>query len=607
MKPGLAQSIAEILNSEQIERLLATVNDFSAEQLNWASGFLAGFAAAGRRGASGPQPTPILAAVSAEPARTLTIVYGSQTGNGKKLAQLLHAKARELELPARLVNMGELQPRQFSKEHFILIVVSTHGDGDPPDAAEALIEYLKSAKAPRLEHLHYGVLALGDSSYAQFCKTGRDFDERLQALGAHPWLPVMECDLDYETTAPVWMDAVLGQAAPALAVQAAPRVNVGSPARATAVVAGETASLHAVKVLTNQRITGRHSSKDVRHVELAIDGASLDYQPGDSLAVVAHNPAPVVDELLALKGWDEQAMVQLGDSRLSLREALTTKVELTLLSRQFIAGYQGLTKNAELGALLADAQRSRLAAYLQDRQVADVLRAAPGEFSPDDFLRCLRPLARRQYSLASSLLANSDEAHLTVAVVRYARDTRLRLGAASNFLAECTPGTRVEVQVETNENFRLPDDDDTPIIMVGPGTGVAPFRAFVEERGARGARGRNWLFFGERTFGEDFLYQIEWQRHLRDGILTRMDVAFSRDQDRKIYVQQRLLERAQEVYAWLEEGAYFYVCGDAKQMAKDVHAALRQIIIAAGQRSEEDADEYVSRLKRDGRYRRDVY
>lgn len=582
----------EPVNSEQLSRLSALVADLSPEQLHWASGYLAGLAAAARR------PLHAVPAAAAEPAPALTILYGTHGGNSRALAEALHARAKQAGLPARLVDMTDYAPRRLAQETHLLIVVSTQGDGEPPEAAAALHAHLRSTRAPRLDPLHYGVLALGDSSYPRFCQTGRDFDARLAELGATRLIERVDCDLDFQRTAEPWLASALERARAALQTIASPRITRIEPA--PAVAAGSTVREAEAEIQRNQRLTGRHSHKDVRHLELLLDTARLAYAPGDSLAVMPLNPPAVVSEVLDLIAPGTAATP-------ALHETLMREKELTLLSRRFLLAWQQHAAHPALAEILAEERHEALAAYMQERQIADVIRDFPADVTPAQFLDCLRPLGVRRYSIASSRLATPEEVHLTVAVVHGAREGRARLGAASNHLAALEAGTRLRVELAANPSFHLPEDDSVPLIMIGAGTGVAPFRAFVAERAARGATGRNWLFFGERTFSEDFLYQIEWQQALARGTLARLDLAFSRDQEQRIYVQDRIRERGAELFAWLEDGARIYVCGDARRMAKDVHDALREIVVAAGGRHAEAAEDYLQELKRAGRYRRDVY
>ncbi len=586
------------------QRLEQAVAGCTDDELHWASGFLAGLSTRPQRRAS---ETGARAPVAEAPhaASTLSILYGSQTGNGKALAQRALEQSQAQGIAARLVSLADFNPRQLKQERAVLLIVSTHGDGDPPDDALALHRHLLGAQAPRLERLTFAVIALGDSSYPHFCKTGRDLDARLEALGARRLVPRVDCDLDYKTAA---------EAGIALSLDALAHADTAAPARIALVdlalrEVADTARhtpVATASVLMNQRLTGRHSSKDVRHVEFALDTAVFAYEPGDSVAVSAPNPTTAVNELLALNGWSPSADVRLDDTRTTLIDALSSHLELSLLSRPVLAAIAGQTDHGPLHDALAG-DGTALAAYMRDRQIADVLLETGARLSPQAFVDLARPLARRAYSIASSRAASPDELHLTVALVTGTRDSRPRPGCASGFLASRAVGDEVQLKLETNATFRLPRNADAPVIMVGPGTGIAPFRGFIEERAARGAQGRNWLFFGERTHREDFLYQTEWQRHLRQGSLSRLDVAFSRDTASKYYVQDRLRACAGDVYAWLQDGAHFYVCGDAQRMAKDVHQALLDVITGAGGLDADGAEEYLFELKRQGRYQRDVY
>jgi len=586
-------------------RLEQAVADCTDEELLWASGFLAGLGARAQR----RQIDAGAVARPADPPRaatTLSILYGSQTGNGKGLAQRALAAATAQGVAARLISLADFSPRQIKQERAVLLIVSTQGDGDPPDDALALHRLLHGAQAPRLERLSYGVIALGDSSYPHFCKTGHDFDARFEALGAKRLAACIDCDLDFRATAEAGVAQILTAVAQSEAAAPARIALVDSGPHESAPTAETRELVVTASVLANQRLTGRHSSKDVRHLEFALDTADFAYEPGDSVAVTATNAPALVDELLATMGWSADERVQLGDTSLPLRDALSARLELTLLARPTLAALAAHTDHAPLHDALAG-DGAALNAYVRERQLIDVLRESGARLTAQTFVELARPLGRRAYSIASSRLATPDELHLTVAIVDGSRDGRPRPGCASGFLAARAAGDEVQLALERNDAFRLPRDDDAPIVMIGPGTGVAPFRAFVEERAARGATGKHWLFFGERTQREDFLYQIEWQRHLRQGSLAHLDVAFSRDAAVKHYVQDRLRERARDVYAWLQEGAYVYVCGDAQRMAKDVHRALVDLIADSSGRDAEAAEDFLFELKRQGRYQRDVY
>jgi sulfite reductase (NADPH) flavoprotein alpha-component len=591
-----ADRLAPPLSDERRERLESAVAGLSGEQLTWASGYLAGIAAAGRQDR---QAATVSTVAGSEAQRRLTILYGSQTGNGRRIAEAMQAEAATRGLASRVVSMADYRPAELHREKLLAVVVSTHGEGDPPDDSEALHEFLAGPRAPRLESLHFSVLALGDSSYADFCRTGRDFDERLAALGATRFGERVDCDVDYDEPATRWRDAVFDSARERLGEQAAvPRLHAVPSGPAAAVAAGPIRA----EVLANQRITGRGSDKRVHHVEFAVQG--LAYEPGDALAVVTRNPPAVVDAILELTGLDGDGL--LGDGRV-LAEALAADLEITKASAGFLERYAAASRSGALAELLEQGNRTDLAAYLADRQVIDVLHDYPAALPADEWVACLRGLKPRLYSIASSPLANPDEVHLAVAAVEYEAFGRPHWGSASTALAELEVGDSLAVRVEPNPRFRLPADPSAPVIMIGPGTGVAPFRAFLEHREAIGAEGRNWLFFGDRHFTSDFLYQVEWARWRKSGVLARMDVAFSRDQAEKIYVQHRLREQARELYAWLEDGAHVYVCGDAARMAPDVHAALAAAIAEAAGTTLERGEEYLKALRRAGRYQRDVY
>ncbi len=596
MNSTAASIIAPPLDSSQTEKVQDALDGLTSDQLQWVSGYVAGLAAA--QGTS----EPAVIQPASDPTKTLTILYGSQTDNGRGVAEELAQEASARGLATNLVSLADYKPANIKRESFVSLVISTHGEGDPPDDAELFHEFLMSDKAPKLDDLKFTVLALGDSSYVNYCQTGRELDSRLKELGAEQILPIVECDLDYEDPASRWSQDVIKSLPDELAS------------------AAEVSRLHAVKpvapydkhrpfgaeVLTNQRITGAQSSKDVRHVELSLEGSGLSYEPGDSLAVIADNPPQLIEELLAALGFSGDEEVTIKDSTIPIRDALRTELEITAPSLAFLKSYADLAGSEELLELLESERQ--LSEYLDTRQIIDIVREFPATLSPADFAGVLRKLMPRSYSIASSPLANADEVHLTVAAVKYQAFGTEHWGAASTMLSDrITEGDKVSVFVDTNSRFRLPADGQTPIIMIGPGTGVAPFRAFVEQRAELGATGKNWLFFGDRTFHSDFLYQLEWQRFLKRGILQRLDVAFSRDQADKIYVQDRIREHAADVWAWLQQGAVLYVCGDAKQMAGDVHDALIDVLVTQADYDAESAEDYLKDLRRAGRYQRDVY
>ena len=480
-----------------------------------------------------------------------------------------------------------------------LFVVATHGIGEPPDGTEIFFEYWLSDKAPRLNSLNYSILALGDSSYVDFCEMGRILDERLQQLGATSVVDRVDCDLEFETAADDWTRQVVECAAAISDAKAIPAVLQLRAVSTTQTVSRDRP--FKAELLANQKITGSGSSKDVRHIELNLEGSGMNYLPGDSLGVIPRNPPELVENLLESLRLDGGQEVTIDSQVLALSDALTQHKEVTVLSRPFLDALAA--KDSDLQKIVGD--RNKLTELFKTHQVIDVVADFRKVWQAQEFVDVLRKLTPRLYSIASSPDTNPDEAHLTVAVVRYEQFGRPHWGSASNFLiggAEAVP-----VYVEPNDHFRLPAEGNTPIVMIGAGTGVAPYRAFVEHRREYGLGGDNWLIFGDRNLSSDFLYQLEWLRYRKEGALKRLDVAFSRDQQDKIYVQHRILEQAKQLYSWLDRGAHIYVCGDAERMAGDVNEALLAVLRSEGGLSNERAAEYLAGLKSTHRYQRDVY
>ncbi|GAA0359351.1 assimilatory sulfite reductase (NADPH) flavoprotein subunit [Bowmanella denitrificans] len=589
-----------LLSDAQWSALHQAIAPLSGAQLTWVSGYLAGLAQA-------QQPLAAPAAQAVTSAK-LTILYGSQTGNAKGVASEYKAMAEAAGLTVELLNMADYKSKRLKDETHLVIVVSTHGEGEAPDDAAELHEFLASKKAPKLPQLKYAVLGLGDSSYEFFCQTAKDFDQRLAALGASRLAERVDCDVDYDADVATWSGRVTELLKQELASAGQGQV-VAMPGVNLAVAQASHYSKKnpfAAELLAAQKITGRDSVKDIRHIEISLEGSGLQYQPGDALGVWFSNDPALVDELLGLLELNGDAEVSVGDERLPLRKALLEKFELTQSYPSFAKGYAELTHNAQLLQLSED--KGALRDYLASHQIVDIVKAYPGKVSEEQLASLLRAMTPRLYSIASSQSEVEDEVHLTVALVEYQKDGQLRQGGASGFLAgRVEEGQQVRIFVESNDNFKLPADTNTPVIMVGPGTGIAPFRAFMQEREAQEAQGNNWLFFGNPNFTQDFLYQVEWQRWVKEGLLNKISLAFSRDQADKIYVQHRLLEQGKEVFEWLQQGAHFYVCGDANHMAKDVHNALLTIISEHGGKTAEQAEEYLNDLRKSKRYQRDVY
>jgi sulfite reductase (NADPH) flavoprotein alpha-component len=548
--------------AEQIVALNSIMARTNADQRTWLAGFLAGYQAAGA-----PQP-----AASAPPARRapLTILFGTESGNAEALADAARKAAGKLGFAARVLDMADATPTQVAGAQNLLVIASTWGEGDPPQRAIDFHVALMADDAPRLDGVRYAVLALGDRAYARFCETGRVFDDRFAALGATRVTGRIECDLDYETQAAAWIDTTLGTLQAELGESEAGAVIHVDFARPPAEAAAWSRTRpYEAEVTERIRLSGSRSTSDTWHVELSLEGAGIAYEPGDSLGFLPANDPALVDAVLAATGLS-------GNAQLRGR----------LLEQFDIATLTGPEPRPD------------------GWQVIDMLEAVPRKLTEQQLLSLLRPLAPRYYSIASSRKAVPDEAHLLIAAVRYAAHGRERNGVASVDVAERRKtGDRMRVFLKPNSHFRLPHDPERPIIMIGPGTGVAPFRAFLQERDAIGARGRNWLVFGHRNYTHDFLYQLEWQDLLKRGVLSRLDVAFSRDQPEKRYVQHALWDARRELNAWLHDGAAIYVCGDASAMAKDVHATLQQVLGDGGR----DGVAALDALRREGRYLRDVY
>ncbi|MGP9803027.1 assimilatory sulfite reductase (NADPH) flavoprotein subunit [Rheinheimera sp. NSM] len=595
---------ASPLSEQQVSQLQGLVSQLNPIQQAWVSGYLA--ASAQLAGQVAGQTAPAAAQANA----SLTILFGSQTGNARHVAEALAKQAQGKGLVAKVVDMAEYKTTQLKNEQYLVIVTSTYGEGEPPENAIGLHNFLFSKKAPKLAGLKYAVLGLGDTSYEFFCKTAQDFDQRLAELGATSVLPRIDLDVDYQAQADSWSNELVSKLEPELTASAAPSAQViawpGADTTTGAASQYNKQQPFAAELYTNQKITGRDSTKDVRHIEISLAGSGLTYQPGDALGVYFSNDPELVRELLLLTAIARDTPVALSDDKLTVEQALTEQLELTQSYPAFVEKYAAATNNAALTALAAD--KAALRAYINERQIIDIVRDYPGLLSAQQLVDALRKQQPRLYSIASSQAEVEEEVHLTVAVVRYDAYGQPHLGGASGFLAErLAEGAKLKVFVEHNNNFRLPANDDTPVIMIGPGTGIAPFRAFLQQRDASGASGKNWLFFGNPHFTQDFLYQLELQSYLKRGLLTKLDVAFSRDQAAKVYVQDKLRQHGSDVWQWLQDGAHLYICGDANRMAKDVQQALLDIVQQYGGKTAEQAQAYLDELRVAKRYQKDVY
>lgn len=591
------------LAPEQAASLNSLLKGLQADQLLWIEGFISGL-----RAGSGVGSSEVAALAAPSEAPALTVLYGTESGNSESLADLTVKAAKTIGFKAKAVNMADIKVPKLRDIENLLVIVSTWGEGDPPETAADFYQDFMAENAPRLVNTRFSVLGLGDTSYEEFCKMGKDFDARLEALGARRIYERVDCDVDYDDDFDKWHKGALG----ALEAESRPAANatLAVPAATTAdPVKYSRKNPYASELLERVLLNGEGSAKETMHLEFNLEGSGLIYEAGDALAVVPHNAEDVVEDFIQTSKLDPESPVLIKDQAYTLRQALTSQLDITSLSLPVIKRYNEIAQDAKLEKLLNPDKKTDLQSYIYGREIIDLLHEFPAkDITADALIGIMRKLPPRLYSIASSPKAHPGEVHLTVGVVRYDAHGRTRKGVCSTYLAErIAAGEKADVFVTPNKHFKIPADNDTPMIMVGPGTGIAPFRAFVEERKAIGAKGKNWLFFGDQHYLTDFLYQTEWQDYLADGVLTKLDLAFSRDQKDKVYVQDRMRENSKEFYAWLEEGASFYVCGDASRMATDVDVALHDIIEKEGGLSKDDAAAYVKKLKDEKRYLRDVY
>lgn len=593
-------------NESQAQLLNQLLGDLTGTQRVWLTGYLSAMLAT-EEGA--PTQTGALQAVqNQQPKQEITVLYGTQTGNAQELAETFTSQLVEKDLQVTAVAMNDFKPKDLKKLTHVLVIISTHGEGDPPDNAIAFYEFLNGKRAPKLDGLQFSVLSLGDSSYEQFCSTGKEIDARLEELGATRIADRVDCDLDFDEPAAEWLTSVTPVLEETNAQSAT--INTGQT-QATSNVTSlySRTNPYEAEVLENINLNGRGSNKETRHLELLIEDANLKFEPGDSIGIYAENTATIVDALIDELNWEADEALTIKEQAYTVKEALTHYYEITVLTKPLLEKLNTTFTSEKLTAFLEADNAAALKAYIADHDLLDVIRDFElQEATVDTLTSLLRKMPARLYSVASSYLANPDEVHVTIGVVRYEAGEREREGVCSVQCAErINVGDSLKIYVHRNQNFRLPEDPAVPIIMIGPGTGIAPFRSFIEEREEIEAPGKSWLFFGDQHYVTDFLYQVEWQQWLKKGVLTKLDLAFSRDTDEKVYVQHKLLKQQKEVFAWLEEGAVVYVCGDEKQMAKDVQDTLIHIIKEEGNLSDDDAQAYLATMQQNKRYQRDVY
>ncbi|MFC5558257.1 assimilatory sulfite reductase (NADPH) flavoprotein subunit [Ureibacillus thermophilus] len=598
----------EVINSpfnekqvQQLNELLATL---TPQQKIWLTGYLTATINIAVVDAPKNAAAPSVVQSPSPKEKHVTILYASQTGNAQKLAEQFGNQLQQSGLNVSVSSMSDYKTNALKKAQYLLIVASTHGEGEPPDNAIAFHSFLHGKRAPKLDHVKFAVLALGDSSYEFFCQTGKEFDLQLEKLGAERLVERVDCDLDYQEPAEKWFAAVKEKLLEETLTTPASNQEAAVSKAQEGKEYSRKNPFHA-EIIEKINLNATGSNKETIHLELSLEDSGIIFEPGDCLAIIPVNNQNLVDSLISALGFEPNETVDVDGATLSLKEALLNTLEITLLTKPLMKKLAEFTNNEKFHALMVDSEA--LKQYIEGRDLLDVVEQfGPFQWDAQAFVNCLRKIPARLYSISSSQLAYPDEAHVTIGVVRYEVDGRERLGVCSTYIADqLEVGDCVQVYVQKNPNFKLPDDE-TPIIMIGPGTGVAPFRAFIQEREERGASGENWLFFGEQHFMTDFLYQKEWLNWLKNGVLTKLDVAFSRDQEEKVYVQHKMLKKAKEFYEWLEKGAAVYICGD-KGMAKDVQETIIQIIQEQGNKSREEAEAYLEELRKQKRYQRDVY
>ena len=589
---------ASPLTSEQFETFRLLSSSLSEVQLAWMSGYIAALTTP-----NGVQtPLQVKKETNNKTGLTpITILYGSRTGNGEGLAKKAQMLATEFGLEAVVKNMDDYRPRDLQSEKNLLVIVSTHGEGEPPFAAKELHEFIFGKRVSRLENINFAVLGLGDSSYFRFCQTGKDFDRQLEELGATRMADMASSDVDSQESAEQWLKSTLSHFTGSAGVKVTVAAGVNIEPLASQNYSRK--NPYQAVMLDKINLHGRGSKRQTLHIELDAD---LPFEPGDSAGIMPVNSSELVNEVLSVTGLNPNEKVEVKSLKIALFDALKHEFELSKITIDAVKRYLEFAPNEKLASIYQS--QEKLQEYIENRDIIDLFNDFPVKLSAQELIKLLRPLQPRLYSIASSPKANPGELHLAVSVVEYDKGGRNRKGTCSNYLSEFE-GTenKIPVFIEKNPNFRLPENDETPIIMVGAGTGIAPYRAFVQHREQAVKQGKSWLFFGNRNFESEFLYQTEWQKFLKSGALSKMDVAFSRDTDKQNYVQHKLQENAAEIYRWLEDGAHFYICGDMKKMANDVQKTLVSIVENQGTMSKDNAREYVNKMQKEKRLQLDVY
>jgi len=619
------KSIEMYNDKKQMEELTNLGQELSKDRLIWLSGFFSGQAEANsklaelfqRLGNNGKVPVlpetnqfPQKPIVDKLPVATrqLTILYGSHSGNGAGFSKLAKEIAEKKGFQIKLQNMNDYKVRDLKNEQNLLIIVSTHGEGEPPLSAEELHEYIFSDRAPELPKLKYSVLALGDKSYFHFCKTGFEFDQRLEELGAKRISKRVDCDVNFKNDAATWLSDSL-QVFDSIIKgnnQDFQAKSEGGVQSKNQLSTNDENFTHFAEIQNKIKLNGRGSEKETYHIELLINSSDIKYEPGDAVGVKSSNSDELVKKVLEALTFTGNEIVQTQKGNLTMKDSLKNEFELTTLNVETVKKHQEKINNEDLAKIIDDQELFKN--FISQNDVLDMIQQFPAEYTAREFVNIMRPIAARLYSIASSQKSYEDEIHITVEAIRKTNNGRTKYGCCSTFFADhLNLGDKVAIYIKPNEGFRLPVNDSLPVIMIGAGTGIAPFRSFVEDRAQSGAKGKNWLIFGHQHFTTDFLYQTEWQNHLKSGALSKLTLAFSRDQEEKVYVQHKILEHGKEIYEWLNSNACVYVCGDKKNMAGGVYQAFVEVIQKEAALAEDEARAYIKNLKKKGLYLEDVY
>lgn len=584
------------ITKEQLSNLNELIKDFSHNQIAWISGYFWGLL---------HNKSVIYNEKNIIKNFSVTIISASQTGNARTIAKNLQQDLTLNKIENKLINASDYNFKKISKEKYLIIITSTQGEGEPPEEAFSLYEFIMSKKAPKMSNTNFSVFGLGDSSYAHFSKAGKDFNNRLLELGGIKILDCVNADIDYEEKEKKWRKSILEIFCNKKLILEEKNSIVVHKKTEKKIYNKENPLL--ATLINKQKITGRFSEKDIKHIEIDINNSGLTYTPGDSLGIWYENDEKIIEEILYLCKLNKNLQILLKNKKITLFDALKKNFELTVNTPNIVKYFANLSRNKFL--LRISESVEKLKKYSDSYPIIEMLKSYPFSFKVDQLINMLRPLKPRFYSISSSQLENENEVHITVSTLRYNVNYNNYTGGASGYLSDrIKEDDKIKIFVEKNNNFRLPIDHNLPIIMIGPGTGIAPFRAFIQHRINEKAKGKNWLFFGNPKFTEDFLYQTEWQYYTKLGFINKIDLAWSRDQKEKIYVQNKIQEKSKKIWKWIQKGAHIYICGNAEKMAKDVEKVLLEDVISKnGNMNIEFSKKFLNKMRISRRYQRDIY